>query len=499
MRGTRNDGGDDVTVPGIVGTGVYIPRYRLGSKELGQQWQKWMGKGERAVANHDEDSITMAVEAAARCLSGRGPADIDALIFASTTSPYREKQAASIVATAIDLGAKARTTDISGSLRAGTGALLAALDAVRAGTATNVIVVASDCRIPEPGGPQEGVLGDGAAAVLIGNKEVAAELVGMVSISEDFTDAWRRDVDRYVRTGDARFSRTYGYTRNTVEAVKAMADCVRCDLGKVDRFAIYSPDGRAQGDVARALKLPKGAVMDGLFGNAGIIGCAHPLLMLANALEGMEPGQQVMVTSYGEGSDALLFKATDGVKGLADAAGTASALTGGVPLASYTKYLSFKNLIKDADLDMHPFSSTIITQREAHLNIRHHGRKCNRCGTINTLGLRVCSKCGSKDDYIEVPLAKRGTLQTYTQEHYYPNPDGPITMSVIDLEDGSRFLAQMTDSRPEDVSIGMDLVLTFRRLHEGGGFHNYTWKCKPASHLPPDEAKEVRCGKGGGG
>lgn len=482
-----------MVTPGIVDTGAYIPRYRLGGKELGQQWQKWMGKGERAVANHDEDSVTMAVEAASRCIGDRSVADIDALFFATTTSPYREKQAAAIIATALDLGPMARTVDFSGSLRAGTGAMLSALDAVRAGTATNVLVVAADCRVPEPGAPVEGLLGDGAAAVLIGNKDVAAELSGTVSISEDFTDTWRRDVDRYVRSGDARFSKLHGYMRNTAEAARAMADCVSCELGDVARFAIFSSDGKGQRDVAKMLKLKKEAVMDTMFGNAGIIGCAHPLLMLANALEGAGPGQQVLVTSYGEGADALMFKATDKVRALADAGKTAMALTGGEQIGSYTKYLTFKDLIKDAGSDLRPFSSTIIAQRETRLNIRHHGRKCNKCGTINTLGLRVCSKCGAKDDYLEVPLAKKGVLQTYTQEHYYPNPDGPVTMAVIDLEDGARFLAQMTDSKVEDVRIGMELVLTFRRLHDGGGFHNYTWKCKPLTPYPDRE-----CRPGGG-
>ena len=80
----------------------------------------------------------------------------------------------------------------------------------------------------------------------------------------------------------------------------------------------------------------------------------------------------------------------------------------------------------------------------------------------------------------DVKLAKKGKLQTYSQEYYYPTPEPPVNMVVIDLDDGSRFLTQMTDTSAEDVKIGMDLELTFRRLHEGGNFHNYCWKAKPA-------------------
>lgn len=40
----------------IVAYGVYVPRYRPGAETKG-----WYERSERAVANADEDSITMAV------------------------------------------------------------------------------------------------------------------------------------------------------------------------------------------------------------------------------------------------------------------------------------------------------------------------------------------------------------------------------------------------------------------------------------------------------
>jgi uncharacterized OB-fold protein len=38
----------------------------------------------------------------------------------------------------------------------------------------------------------------------------------------------------------------------------------------------------------------------------------------------------------------------------------------------------------------------------------------------------------------------------------------------------------MTDVEASEVKVGMKVEMTFRRLHEGGGFHNYCWKCRPA-------------------
>ena len=48
---------------GITSFGAYIPYYRLAHKQIAAAWGGRAGDGERAVANVDEDSITMAVEA----------------------------------------------------------------------------------------------------------------------------------------------------------------------------------------------------------------------------------------------------------------------------------------------------------------------------------------------------------------------------------------------------------------------------------------------------
>ena len=136
---------------GIVSCGAYIPIYRMGQELLAGVWGGAAGRGEKAIANSDEDSITMAVEAAIDCLGDIDRQSIDGLYFASTTPPYREKQSASIIAVACDLRRDIFTADFTDSVRAGASALRAALDAVAAGSAKRVLVVASDCRLGAPG------------------------------------------------------------------------------------------------------------------------------------------------------------------------------------------------------------------------------------------------------------------------------------------------------------------------------------------------------------
>ena len=146
----------------------------------------------------------MAVAAALDCQAA-GEVRPGGLFFATTSAPYREKQSAAIVASAVDLPGETRTADYSGSLRGATIALNAAVDAVSAGSVETVLVTAADCRLGAARGGLEQALGDGAAAVTIGSQDVIAEIEGTYSIYNDFTDYWRADEDIYIRTTEQRF------------------------------------------------------------------------------------------------------------------------------------------------------------------------------------------------------------------------------------------------------------------------------------------------------
>jgi len=104
--------------------------FRLGKATAG-----WEGPSERAIANFDEDSVTMAVAALRDALTAMDAATIDALYFASTTPPYAEKQSATTIGWAGNLRTDIFTVDCTDSLRAGTNALKLALDATKAASA----------------------------------------------------------------------------------------------------------------------------------------------------------------------------------------------------------------------------------------------------------------------------------------------------------------------------------------------------------------------------
>jgi 3-hydroxy-3-methylglutaryl CoA synthase len=130
---------------GIVSYGAYIPLFRLGKATAG-----WEAPSERAIANFDEDSVTMAVAALREALTAIDAGSIDALYFATPPPPYAEKQSATMIGWAANLQPDIFTVDCTDSLRAGTNALKLALDATKAGSARRVAVVVADNRLAQP-------------------------------------------------------------------------------------------------------------------------------------------------------------------------------------------------------------------------------------------------------------------------------------------------------------------------------------------------------------
>lgn len=173
---------------GILGAAAYVPRYRLPREVIAREWGGMPGPGERAVANHDEDSLTMAINAALGLPAEAGRPE--AVVFATTTPPYAEKQGAVTIAAVLDLPPTTRTLDVGSTLRAGTSAVLAALDAVAAGGAQRVLVTAADCRLGDPESQAEQSFGDAGAVLLVGAEPGLAEVLATHTLAEELLGPW---------------------------------------------------------------------------------------------------------------------------------------------------------------------------------------------------------------------------------------------------------------------------------------------------------------------
>ena len=460
---------------GICRYGAYLPYFRLERRLISQAWGNKQPRGEIAVANYDEDALTLGIEAAMSCL-GEPPHAVEGAFFASTSSPYGEKQAASVMATACDLPREIFTADFSGSARAGVSSLLAAVRAVQAGAAHRVLVTASDVRLAQPESELEGVLGDGAAAVTVADHDVIAEFVDAASISEEFTYVWRTDRSRTLQVAGGRFSNTYGYGRDLGQAIRTLLDRQELEPGGVDRLALYSPDARAANDLAKSLGFdPQRQLVETLAPSAGCTGCAEPLLLLACALDDARPGQLIIVGSYGEGADAVLLRVTDAIAEHRSSMSVRRWVDSKAALSSYDKYLKFRRLLDVEEVS--DVLTNVLEYKELKQDVRLYGSRCRNCATVQYPMAHVCIACGVREQMEEVRLSRRGTVFTYTVDHLIANLEHPLPMAVIDAEGGGRLYLQVADT--DHIEIGALVTLTYRRLHEGGGNYNYYWKARP--------------------
>jgi 3-hydroxy-3-methylglutaryl CoA synthase len=437
------------------------------------------------VANFDEDSITMAVAAARDCLNGKKREDIDGLLFASTTSPYKEKQSATIVAAAADLRHDITTGDLANSLKAGTTALKAALDMVKAGSAKQVIVAAADCRLGEPLSEFEANLGDGAAAILVGDTDVVAEFLGSYSVVDETMTFWRADGDAFIRSPtDERFHGVEGYRKVVGDTLMGLAQKMNLSPKDITKLALYTHSPRRAVEVAGSLGLdPRTQLQDNLFDAIGNTGVPYSLILLVAALEQAKPGDLILVASYGDGSDALAFRVTDEIEKIkGNHRGVKKHLEPKI-MIDYKTYLVWRGILVK-DLQPYPITIGNISHyaqwRERNQNLRLHGSKCKNCGTIQYPPQRVCAKCQASDQSEEVSLSdKRGKVFTYSMDPNSSPVDKPIVVPIIDFEGGGRMLCYMTDRVAEEVKVGMEVEMTFRKIAFREGTHNYFWKATP--------------------
>lgn len=471
---------------GIVSYGAYIPKYRLNRDLIARAWGSGSMGGEKAVASYDEDALTMAVDAAFDCLGHIDPKNIDGIYFASTTSPYKEKQAASLIATVIDMRRDILAADFSDSMRAGTNALQAGINAINSQSAKQVLITSADCRLGPSQSDFEQILGDGAAALLLGESETIAEVTGTYSLSDEFIDNWRMAEDKYVKSWEDRFANIYGYAFAVQSVVSGIFKKYNQAPANFSKLVLYGPNGRQQVDMAKKLGFdPKTQLVDSLFGKVGNTGAALVPMMLVTALEKATSGEKILVVSYGDGAQAFILETNQNIEKSSDRLGIQGYLTSRSMLSNYEKYVQFRSLMETEEARVFPSPSSVpLFWRDRKSFYSFHGSKCKKCGMIQHPVQRVCYGCQSKDHFEEVKLARKGKIFTYAEDYLAGVPVLPQISASVDLEDGARVFLRLTESEAQNPSdppqkVGMEVEIAFRKLHDTSGFRNYYWKARP--------------------
>lgn len=459
---------------GIVSYGVYVPLWRLQRNAISPGL-----RGEKAIAGFDEDSITMAVAAAVDCLQNSERESIDGLIFATTTSPYLEKQAAAIVANALDLRRDILAADALACLRGGTIGMRIASDIVNAGSAQRVLLTAADVRLGAPESSFERDSGDGAAAVLFGDSaNVIATILHHYSISNELMDVWRLAGETFINTEEDRFIEEEGYLKVVGEAVSRLMKQHSLTPQDFAKAVFCAPNPRCHRSIGSRLGFEPHQIQKALFEEVGNTGNAHPLMLLIAALEEAKPGDKILLSSYGDGGDVFVLEATEYIqrRGL----GLQAYINSKRVIDDYRRYTKWRGIlpVDKGRSVLIPKPSLKEMMRRQDETLRMYGSKCTVCGAVAYPPQRVCAKCHAKDQFDTLRLSdKRGEIYSYTVDYAAGGLEIPI-VTITNIEGGGRAFCILTDASPDEASIGLPVEFSLRKSYQAI-IPEYIWKARP--------------------
>ncbi|MFZ4664379.1 MAG: hydroxymethylglutaryl-CoA synthase [Caldilineaceae bacterium] len=298
---------------GIVGYGAYVPRYRLPGSEISRVWTEGNSRSpvrEKAVPGLDEDTATMSIEAARNALARAAinPQQIRAVWVGSESHPYAVKPTGTIVAEAIGATPGVLAADWQFACKAGTEAMQAGIGFVGSGMADYVLSIGMDTAQGRPGDALEYTAGAGGAAYLLGPADQAlATIQRTLSYVSDTTDFWRRPGTHYPSHAE-RFSGDPGYFGHVIPAAEQMMTEMKTTAADYDYVIFHQPNPkfptRALEELGFKVAQWKAGLLVPEIGNTY---AGSAMIGLSAVLDEAQPGQRILMVSYGSGAGSDAF------------------------------------------------------------------------------------------------------------------------------------------------------------------------------------------------
>ncbi len=343
---------------GIVGYGAYAPRYRIRVEEIAKVWgadapsyKKGLMLEEKSVPAPDQDVITMSVEAARNALKRAevDPRRIGAVYIGSESHPYAVKPSGTVVAEAIGATPDVHCADFEFACKAGSEGMFVALSHVEAGKMEYALAIGADTSQGAPGDALEYSASAGAAAFIFGTDGTVAEVEHTYSYMTDTPDFWRREHMHYPRHA-GRYTGEPAYFKHVTGAATAIMEMAGKGPEDFDHVVFHQPNGKFPVRVGKKLGFTMKQIETGLLcprlGNT--YSAASPIGLTA-VLDVAEPGQSILMVSYGSGagSDGFIYSVTDRIREVRDKApGTTDYLDRNKVHLDYGTYAKYRRKIR---------------------------------------------------------------------------------------------------------------------------------------------------------
>jgi hydroxymethylglutaryl-CoA synthase len=342
---------------GIVSYGAYIPRYRIRVEEIAKVWGANANSiidglmvFEKSVPDLDEDTITIAVEAARHAINRANinPEKIGAIYTGSESHPYAVKPSSTVVAEAVGATPHLTVADFEFACKAGTAGIQACMGMVGSGMIDLGMAIGSDVSQGAPGDALEYTAAAGGVAYIIGNKDLVANIESTYSYTTDTPDFWRREGMPYPEHG-GRFTGEPGYFKHVSCAAQGLMDKMGTRPSDYNYAVFHQPNGKFPTRMAKMLGFQNEQIKQGLvvthLGNTYSGSC---MMGLAAILDIAKAGDRIFMTSFGSGagSDAFSFRVTDRIEEIRNGAPSIEKLLSDPIYINYATYARHKGKIK---------------------------------------------------------------------------------------------------------------------------------------------------------
>ncbi len=339
---------------GITGYGAYIPRYRLPAQEVSDVWTDGFAGlpiQEKAVPGLDEDTATIAIEAARNALvrAGIAPTDLRAVWVGSESHPYAVKPTSTIVAEALGAEPMIQAADWEFACKAGSEAIIAAVGLVGSNMADYAMGIGADTAQGRPGDALEYTAAAGGAAIIVGPEHGAlARFEGSLSYVTDTPDFWRRPGAEYPSHG-MRFTGEPAYFHHIITAGQMLLEAMERTPADYDYVVLHQPNVKFPMRAAKQLGFKPEQWETGLLvGRIGNTYSGASIVGLTAVLDVAKPGDRIMVVSFGSGagSDAISFEVTEHIHDRRLLAPTTEDYIARRTVINYATYLRYRGKMK---------------------------------------------------------------------------------------------------------------------------------------------------------
>jgi hydroxymethylglutaryl-CoA synthase len=342
---------------GIVSYGAYIPRYRIKIEEIAKVWGDnpnsiidGLMVYEKSVPDMDEDTITIAVEAARNAVNRANvnPEKIGAVFTGSESHPYAVKPTSTIVAEAIGATPNLTAADFEFACKAGTAAIQACVGMTESDMIDLGLAIGADVSQGAPGDALEYTAAAGGVAYIIGKENIVAKIESTYSFTTDTPDFWRREGQPYPEHG-GRFTGEPGYFKHVTSAASGLMERLGTKPSDYNYAVFHQPNGKFPTRVAKMLGFSGEQIKPGLvvsrLGNTYSGSC---MMGLAAILDIAKPGDRIFMTAFGSGagSDAFSLSVTDRIDEIRNGAPSVEELLANPIYINYATYAKHKGKIK---------------------------------------------------------------------------------------------------------------------------------------------------------